>query len=499
MTVDHPSQDLSMEGAGPTPANREGLGHPSITVSTNRRSIFGQFLRLCFPSRAILVLALFCCVVAPSSLVLVHIHENPLFSPIDEPAHLDYVTRVADGGLPRLGQSLQQSTLRDVACTGIALSGLALPACSTSVLDTDHFPGNAEQYEAQQPPTYYAATVPLRWFTHDILGVADPEATRLTGVAWLVVGLLLLWAAGRLMKLRPAIIGAALLLLGTAPVVIYEAATVTNDGASILAVGLVSFVSALAWRRPGRWTLPSLAATGFVVTSLKTTDLLPVVAVSALFAIVAWTRTSEMRIGSRSDRRAFRSWWPTGGALLLGGLVSALAWVVVSRRLALVNPRHLEAFNILRSKPVTLSVIAKESLSLFAPVTDSFSAFRTSASTAPAMSPQSMNLQAITAQILQYLLLAGGVSGLFVLRRQWHHWLGLVCLPLLYIGGIALGISIWFVYHADPGVTGRYGLALAPFLAIALTAAARGKGVLVGIWLFALLNFGLDFYFMLAG
>jgi hypothetical protein len=485
MSADHPNEALSMGEPGDAPS-----------VPTTNRSLFRRFLHACFPSKAVLALALFCCVVAPASLVLVHIHQNPLFSPIDEPAHLDYVTQIAHGNLPRLGQPLQQSTLRSVACTGIALQGLTLPPCQAPTLKTSSFPGNAEQYEAQQPPTYYAATVPLRWFTHHVLGFADPEATRLTGVAWLVVGLLLLWAAGRLLDLNPTGLGAAMLLIGTAPVVIYEAATVTNDAASILAAGLVSFVGALAWRKPGRWTLPALAAVGLVVVSFKATDILPVVAVSTLFAILAWTHPS---VAPSSVRRMLRSWWPTGGALLVGGLVSALLWVAVSRSLVLVDPRHLGAFNILRSKPVTLSSIAQESLSLFAPATDSFAAFRSTASATAVMSPQSMNLQAIMAQILQYLLLAGGVSGLFVLRRHWYHWLGLACLPLLYIGGVALGISIWFVYHADPGVTGRYGLALAPFLAIALVAAVRGTFILVGIWLFALLTFGLSFYFMLAG
>ena len=47
-------------------------------------NILRRFLRLCFPSKSALLLALFTCVIVPASLVGLHIHENPKLSPIDE-------------------------------------------------------------------------------------------------------------------------------------------------------------------------------------------------------------------------------------------------------------------------------------------------------------------------------------------------------------------------------------------------------------------------------
>jgi hypothetical protein len=437
-----------------------------------------------------LAIALFTCVVLPASLVGIHIHENPRLSPIDEGAHLDYVTRIEHGSMPRMGQRLQTSTLRVTVCAGIVLAA-KLPPCDAHTLTPQEFPGGGYQYEAQQPPTYYAVTVPFRLFFFDVVGVSDPDATRLAGIMWLVAGLLFLWAGARLLGLTPRVIGAAALLVGTAPVVVYESAIVTNDAASILAAGLVLFVAALALRRPGRWTAPTLFIVAAVVTSLKTTDALPVVVVAVVLGIVAWMDRAVVVSPAHLPKEFVRSWLPTGGALLIGAAASAAAWVVISQKLSLVDLRTFSIFDVLRTHAVGLSLIAREGLTLLAPATGSFDPLRS------VQSPQSGNLQIITDTLLMYLLVAGGLAGLFVRRREWFHWLGLVSVPLLYIGGVALGISIWHTYNTDPGLSGRYGMSLAPFLALALCAACRGKWLLGAVWLFGMVSFGVSLYFTL--
>jgi Dolichyl-phosphate-mannose-protein mannosyltransferase len=453
-------------------------------------NVLRRFLRLCFPSKSALLIALFTCVIVPASLVGMHIHENPKLSPIDEGAHLDYVTRIERLSMPRMGQRLQPSTLRVTVCDGIVLA-VKLPPCDARTLTPQEFPGGGYQYEAQQPPTYYAATVPFRLFFFDVLGVSDPDATRLVGILWLVGGLLFLWAAARLLRLAPGVIGAALLLIGAAPVVVYESAIVTNDAASVLAAGMTLFFAALAWRKPGWWTAPTLFVVAAVVTSFKTTDVLPVVAVAVTFAIMAWKDRRPEMAPTQTFGGFMRSWLPTGGALLIGGAASAATWLVVSQKLSLVNLRTFAVFGILRTHPVSVALIAREALTLLAPATGSFDPLRSD------QSVQSGNLEIITGTLLMYLLVAGGLAGLFVQRRQWFHWLGLTTVPLLYVGGVALGISIWHTYNTDPGLSGRYGMSLAPFLALALCAACRGKWPLRTIWVFGLLSFGLSLSFTL--
>jgi len=119
-------------------------------------------------------------------------------------------------------------------------------------------------YEAQQPPL----TTLDRSDSMDgdpCSRFADLTGTRLAGVIWLDVGLLLLWMACRIALIDPVRCGAAALLIATAPLVIYSGSYVTNDAASILAGSLVLFAAALAWKNPGRSSTVLLLCTGLFV------------------------------------------------------------------------------------------------------------------------------------------------------------------------------------------------------------------------------------------
>ena len=214
------------------------LGHPT-------RGIFWT----CFPTFRALLLAVLICVVAPSSLIAAHIHENPHLSPIDEAAQFDYVTRVAHGSVPRLGQRLLPATFKMISCTGTAFAGHLAPPCPGSA-DPNAYAGGGFQYEAQQPPTYYAVSVPLRWVGVHIFGWQSLAAARLTGALWVSVGLLLLWMAAALLGVSTRRRVPAVLLLATAPAVIYQASIVSNDAPALLAGSLYAFLGALAWVRP---------------------------------------------------------------------------------------------------------------------------------------------------------------------------------------------------------------------------------------------------------
>jgi hypothetical protein len=435
------------------------------------------------------VVALFVCVLAPTALVALQIHENPKFSPIDEAAHWDYVKRVAGGSIPRIGQQLKPSTLREIVCRGTDLDGLVLPSCSSRHLSSRSFPGDGAQYEAQQPPTYYAVTVPLRWFGKDVLGMADVTATRAAGILWLTVGLLLLWSAARIVELDVPVIGAGILLLATAPVVIYHTAVISNDVPSILGGSLVALLGALAWKRPGRWTVPVLGLAGFVLVSIKTTELFPVTVVAALFLLRAgaevgpWNRQNWFG----NLKPVARRWWRDGGALLLAGLSAAAIWIFVNRGLALIDPKQLGTLGALRTHPTTPALILRETILLLGPTTDSFVSTGTLGS----------NLQVVLADLLRFLLIAGALAGLFVSPRRWSHWLGLLIIPVLLAGGLMFGLGLRINYNIDPSLSARYALPAAPLLILTLIAVVRGRWVVRGLWTFGLVSFGLTIAMML--
>jgi hypothetical protein len=446
-------------------------------------------VRQCFPNRGAVVVAIFVCVLAPTVLVALQIHDNPRFSPIDESAHWDYVKRVAGGSVPRIGQHLEPSTLREIVCRGTDLSGLRVPKCTARRLSPRSFPGGGQQYEAQQPPTYYATTVPLRWFGTDVLGMADVTATRAAGILWLTVGLLLLWSAARVAELDIPVIGAGILLLATAPVVIYHTAVISNDVPSILGGSLVALLGALAWKRPGRWTVPVLGITSFFLVAIKTTELFPVTIVAALLLLraVAEGPPWDRQRWSTNLKPVARRWLRDGGVLFIGGLAAAVIWIFLNRSLALIDPKQLGAFGILRTHGVSVTLILREAIALLGPTTDSF------------VSPRTLgtNVQVVLSDLLRFLLIAGALAGLFVSPRRWFHWLGLLILPVLLAGGFLFGLGLRINYAIDPSLSARYALPVAPLMILTLVAAVRGKWVVRGLWAFGLASFALTLAVML--
>jgi hypothetical protein len=454
-------------------------------------------LRHCFPGPRALLLAILTCVLVPASLIVVHIVENPMISPIDEAAHYDYVDRMAEGSLPRLGQLFLPSTLRTISCRGVALHGLVYPPCDAKTISA----AGSYQYEAQQPPTYYGVTAALRVIPEDALGIDSLDATRLTGIVWLAAGLVLVWGTGRLLELKPEAISIGILLLATAPVVLYESSIVSNTASALFAGGLIAFLGALAWRRRGRWAPPTLGIAAFLVCTLDVTNLLPIVAVAVLFVIVALAERPSVDQPSDSLlRRVTDSTWSRhAAALVIGGGVSVLTWLIVFHARALINPRALPTFGVLRVGAFGWSTTVGEGFALLAPLTGSYDAFRTSAAAVPAEGLLSQNLQVLMGSALQYLILAGGLAWLFVRPRRWSHWLGVVALPVLYVGGVLLGASVYFTYDVNPQLSGRYGLSLAPVLVLGLIGSLRGRWAFRLLGIFAVASVALSFYFMLDG
>jgi hypothetical protein len=438
---------------GPAPATRR-------RVDTNQHAGTTRS-RLLFPTRWSAAAALLVCVVAPAVLVGLQIHATPKFSPIDEVAHFDYVERAARAEIPRQGERLLPTTLRELACRGLYF-GTRLPPCTAATLPYERFPGEGSQYEAHQTPTYYVATVPLRWVAVHLLGVGSRlDATRMTNVVWLVAGLLLAWAAGRVLGVDPLALAAALLLLGSAPTVVYENGIVSNDATAVPAGAAVALVAALAYRRGGRHVWLALFGVGFAAAALKASNVLVVVALSAAFAVAAIAD----RVGAERWTVTARRWLSRGGALVLGGAAATLVWSVAHRLVALIDLHDEPAFAALRASPHTLGVILREATPLMDPLTASY------------VSPETLGRDTLDPleAALRFVFAGAALAGLFVSRRRWPHVVGLITLPALFLGGVALGLSLSLTYDMDPVISARHGLSLTPTLAIVLAASVVGR------------------------
>ncbi|HEY6318861.1 MAG TPA: hypothetical protein VI462_13375 [Acidimicrobiia bacterium] len=171
-------------------------------------------------------------------------------------------------------------------------------------------------------------------------------------------------------------------------------------------------------------------------------------------------------------------WLRDGGALLAGGLVAAAAWVILNRALALIDPKQLATFDVLRTHAVSSALILREAVQLLGPTHEAF------------VSPGTLgtDLQVVLADIVGYLLIAGALAGLFVSPRRWSHWLGLITVPALLAGGYLFGLGQRIHYAIDPGLPGRLALGAAPLLVLPLIATVRGRWAVRGLWALGILT-----------
>jgi len=423
----------------------------------------------------------FVCVLAPTVLVALQIDANPKFSPVDESAHYDYVNRVAEGEIPRQGERLTTDTLREIACKGNAFNVAKIPPCSTAVLRPDDFPGLGYQYEALHPPTYHAITVPVRWVVQHVFGVNDRlNATRAVGIAWLVAGLLLFWAAGRIMEIEPVRLGIVLLLVVASPSVIFFYATVSTDVTALAAGGFVALAAALAYRREAGapWVL---FAAGAFAAACKVTNMFAVVTVAAVFMVAAIAGRAQREVWTTTLRR----WTRDGGAVLIGGVAVSVLWVIIHNSIALVSLTEEPALGGLRGGSQALGPVLKVATTFLQPLTEEVAVGLVSAATLD------QDVQRPLHAALSFLLIGGALAGLFVTPRGWQHVVGLISVPALYLGGVVLGLGfmLGFGTNAGGGLSGRYALSLAPLMLLAIAASLRGKWTVVAVGLLAAASF----------
>ena len=457
---------------------------------------------LCPTSAAALVCALVC-VVAPLTLVAVHIEHSPTFSVIDEQAHIDYVQRVADGSLPRLGQHLLPATDSLLRCIGRPLFGFRVPAChgaTRRTLNRFFHSVHTAQYEAQQPPLYYAVTAVLRWPMMHLVGLGALPGTRLTGAIWLAAGLLLMWAAARIIGLDWRLTAAGVLLVAAAPNVVFAASSVGNDAAGVFAGGLVAVLGAAAWRMQGRLPWWTFALAGFAVALLKVSCALAVVPVSALLFATSMTGSARQpKSLTQRPRSAFAAWLSSGGALLAGALVGIVGWSIVFHALAFANPSTYRPFLLDSDGHTGVLDLAHQATTMLYPLTSAYGMDYQWTRTGE--SPASLNMlgvEGLDASLIAGLLLAVGLSVAVARRRTWAHWLGLASLLTLFFGGWALGVSILVAYRYNTSLPGRYGLSLGVLMTLALIGWLQGPRARALLTALAVTTFALTFAYMLA-
>lgn len=411
------------------------------------------------PPRRVLqvLLVLLTAVVLPALMTTLVAVKSPELSVLDEAAHLDYLRRVEQGEIPRIGDRMLPESVRDVQCRTVqgrtnAPCGLPLEEYRPNLLGADGY-----AYEAQQPPLYYVVTGLARQVVR--LGPSDDFVltARLTGVGWLVAGLLVFWAAARRLGLGWWPTAAVAALMAVSPGILYQTATVNNDAAAVLTGSLALLLFAQLRDDASTARIILWGAVGAFLVLLKPIGVVGLAAASA-----------GLLLDALLDRRLHLRWALARCVPLLVGLVTYVAWGQVRDARAVVDYdvvlRALLSFKMVDDLPLD-DIVA------------SASRFVTAYGTPTAVAPPFVTAPAA---LVVYALVGAAMAGLWLPR--WGsalQRLGLVSMLVLVLGGPAFTTLFYLDYSVEGGPTSRYGLSLVPLLAAAAASTYRTRRAMV--------------------
>jgi hypothetical protein len=401
---------------------------------------------------------------------VIHISRFTSTSPIDESRHVDYMAKVTQGEVPRLGDLIGNETMRIEACRGIELPEFDPPPCSTRDLHPRSFRDKGYTNVTGHPPLYYLVTgAPARALAE--LGIAGSilDPARVAGLFWLMIGLFLTVRAAEVLGVRRVPTVCAIAIVVAAPSFLTSHGTVNPDAASVFAGGLVLLLAVL-WER---YRVPTwaLGIAGGVAAALKMTNF-AIVAVVALWLLSkAWCnryRPNEEDAAAKSTTRRLL----VGAGVLVGSaLAVTVAWIAVGSARALIDPLQLPSNAQFYQDAFPWGVLPTSAnlFAMFTPVNDwTFPALRVRGTT---------DVQTVT----QWILIAGMLVGLLrVSIRDRISVLAAWTAVVLLAGSSGFMLLTWVINRVVFSPASRYGLSTIPVLVIAAATLVRGRvGTLV--------------------
>lgn len=182
------------------------------------------------------------------------------------------------------------------------------------------------------PPLYYLTTLPAYLATSGSDFFAQLTAMRIVSVLWLLLTVVAAWLlAGELFGRRRLVQVAVAGFTGLAPMMLFVSSSVSPDTALFATWGLVLWLGTKVLRRgvTARLALALCLALGLAILVKATSyALAPPVALVLLAAVIRARRTTP-----RAEAATGRGLLRIVGASALGLLVTAGAWIIVSRAL----------------------------------------------------------------------------------------------------------------------------------------------------------------------
>lgn len=158
------------------------------------------------------------------------------FSPIDEATHIGYAWSASHGHIPVKGETIPQEILNEWACAGQG-NVETMPACGTEA-PASEFPTEGEQYNFIHPPVYYFVTGMFARVMAHFLPFTFSQSARIGQILWMIVGMVLTYAALRRWNISRLYCYATVALVPFIPMFMNTGTAVNNDAPG-LACGAV--------------------------------------------------------------------------------------------------------------------------------------------------------------------------------------------------------------------------------------------------------------------
>jgi hypothetical protein len=410
-----------------------------------------------------------------SVLVGLHVRDFTELSPVDELQHIDSLFKASQGHVVQSGEKVGPVAMHEEACRGVDAS-FRPPPCNGD-LRPELFQELGYNTAAVHPPVYYFATAAVASALVAVHGTHDlVTAGRLVGILWLGLGLALTWFAARRLGAGTAARSAVIVMLASAPAVIYYDSIINPDTTALFAGALVLWTS-LAWEDgdlPA--ALPLLAAA--LAVSLKAFNLLAVLAVASYVLLGL--------LPGPVDRARVRRDIAMAVGMVAVAVAAALAWVEVKGLIAIrgagTNPMdvqfhagHLTLVTVFSQVPSFLSPLDRSQLAPFM------------------LHP----LVLAIIPLASLTLLAATVGSVLTSRRfERTELLAIATTALLFLGPPLLVVATFVTQHAFVMLPNRYGFSLLPLMAAITASALRNRLAVAASWLIALASVAVSGWYL---
>lgn len=439
------------------------LRRGGVPTDSSDRSGHPERLRAGAVQVAAVILSCLVPVLFAVSLVLVRLNHVTRLSVIDEHIHIDYLSDIQSGRLPRRGDLLTQEAMRAWACRGHDAGVPPGVACSDKSYDVREFPLQQSSAYMYFPPYYVAAVATFEVADWLGTGVSLVGWSRALGMVWLAAGLTLTWFA--LGELRYSLLARslALLTITLSPLLILTS-SVVNPSAVALTVGAAALLCGLRWERCAlpSWLLVAVCAVG---VALASTNLLGIGIVLLYLLLRTYRHASTETNGEipTANRTPRATLWLIAAVATVSGVI-VFGWSLYVSASATASHKQLYGWAIVKSFPWNAAVTS--SLSARFPWYSDGASFPEYATKVGPFT----NFVLTEAMILVTLLVFGGLVSLALDRCPSR---SRALAQSVLVGLFAFGF-VWMTlqyasFHYDLGLSPRYTFAALPAASIGIS------------------------------